>query len=246
MAVGCFLHLESLIERCSQLLPLLPHDNTLVVDELAAIHHLVCLQLVPQPLHEAPHVPAQVELLIRLETGPRHQAEMFACRNVERFLRSRVIGRNHRVSTIEASQWEDQVHVCINGPHVPYRGTIKHSIQSVVEHMSESREKGQSPSCPCVFGCSEHTDRTIVTHRTWHTAQDPHGFQCKVATISWLREILVKPVLRRHRELVIDAVLRGVTTAAEKDLGWESRPGWHAFKSLSSRDPHQLTIYLQE
>ena len=85
-AVSCFLHLESFIERCSRLVPLRPHNDTLVGDKLATIHDPIDLQLVPKPLHETRQVFFQVELLIRFEPGPRHQAKVFASHHVERFL----------------------------------------------------------------------------------------------------------------------------------------------------------------
>ena len=196
MAVGGFLDLESLIESRFQLIPLLSHNSTLVGDKLATIHHLVRLQSVPQPLHEAPHVLAQVELLMRFETGPRHQAEMFASRKVERFLRSRIIDRDHRVSTIETSQWENLVHVCINGPHIAEARTIHHPLQHIAQHVSESREvlATQGCMCPTVFWGAEDKHQAVPTaRRVWQTTGNRNGFCSYIGGISFrVRTCVVK------------------------------------------------------
>ena len=172
MAVGGFLHLESLIESCLQLIPLLPHNGTLVGDKLATIHDPKDLQLVPQSLHEDPHVLTQVEILIRLETGPRHQANVFASRNIERFIRRRISLRDQRVSTIEASHGQDQVHLCISLPHITEAGAIHHPLEHLAQHVSESREvlATQGCMCPAVFWGAEDKHQAVpAARRVWQT-----------------------------------------------------------------------------
>ena len=118
MSVGGFLHAEGFNERCSQLIPLLPHHNTLVGDKLTTIHHLIRVHLVPEPLHKAPHVLAEVELLVGIEASPKRQAQVFARHDVDRVLTRIVVG-NHRRSAVEGSHRQDQVHLCIDSTQAP-------------------------------------------------------------------------------------------------------------------------------
>ena len=217
-AVGCFLNLEGFKERCPQLIPLLPDHHTLVSNKLAAIHHPIRLQLVPQPLRKVPHVLTQVELLMRFETGPRHQAEMFASCNSDRVF-TRLALRDHGVPAIEALQSQDRVHVGISGSQVPNVGAVQHSLHSAVEHISESREKRRNPSCPFVFRRAEHKDRTVATvRRIWQTAHWSTLLLLKSMRHLRFGKISVQPVLWQHGKFVIDAVLKGVMTVAEKNL----------------------------
>ena len=147
MAVGCFLNLEGFKERCPQLIPLLPDHHTLVSNKLAAIHHPIRLQLVPQPLRKVPHVLTQVELLMRFETGPRHQAEMFASCNSDRVF-TRLALRDHGVPAIEALQSQDRVHVGISGSQVSDCGAVQHFVGYFVEHICETRIKMVKPKLP--------------------------------------------------------------------------------------------------
>lgn len=119
MAIGGFLHAEGFSERCSQLIPLLPHHHTLIGDKFTTIHHLIGLHLVPEPLQKAPHVLAEVELLMGIEASPRHQAEVFARRDVDRVLGPRIVVGNHRRSAVEGSHRQDQVQVGVDQTQTP-------------------------------------------------------------------------------------------------------------------------------
>ena len=165
-------------------------------DKLATIHDPKDLQLVPQSLHEDPHVLTQGEILIRLETGPRHQANVLASQNIDRFIRRRISLRDQRVSTIEVSHGQDQVHLCISLPHITEAGAIHHPLEHLAQHVSESREvlATQGCMCPAVFWGAEDKHQAVpAARRVWQTTGNWNGFCSYIGGISFrVRTCVVK------------------------------------------------------